>query len=83
MSIRVAKSAALFVMGPRASDKFVIGTTPAVEMIPIVGFNVNKAALPAGIINDPCVSVPIENGAKPALTETAEPEEEPPGFYIH
>jgi len=32
-------------------------------------------------MREPMVSVPIEIGAKPAATATAEPEEDPPRFY--
>lgn len=46
-----------------------------------VGLMVYKADLLAGIMSEPVVSVPIEMGHKPAATATAEPEEEPPGFY--
>lgn len=54
-----------------------MGTIPARGTRPIEGLMVYKAALPAGQTNDPSVSVPIENGAYPAETPTAEPEDEP------
>lgn len=43
------------------------------------GLIVYSAALVAGQIRDPAVSVPMEAGVNPAETATAEPEEEPPG----
>jgi hypothetical protein len=39
-----------------------------------------NAALAAGTIRDPSVSVPMENGQKPAEAATAGPEDEPEGF---
>ena len=53
---------------------------PSCDIKPIVGFIAYNAALLAGMIMLPQVSVPIEIGAKPALTPTAEPVDEPPGF---
>jgi len=49
----------------------------------IVGFIVYSAARFAGMIKDPEVSEPMEMGAKPALTATADPEDEPPQFCDH
>ncbi len=42
---------------------------------------VYNAARPPGTMREPSVSVPIDTGAKPAETATAEPEEDPEGFY--
>ena len=47
----------------------------------MVGLIVYRATLAAGTMREPSVSVPTENGAKPAETATAEPEDEPEGFY--
>ncbi len=52
---------------------------PSREIMPWVGLIVYKAARSAGIIREPTVSVPIETGARPAETEMAGPEDEPPG----
>jgi len=49
----------------------------------MVGFIVYSAARLAGIISEPDVSVPMEIGAKPAATQTAEPEDDPPVFYSY
>lgn len=46
----------------------------------MVGLIVYKAARPEGHTNDPSVSVPMEKGAYPAATETAEPEDDPEVF---
>lgn len=67
-------------MGPAASNVWDTGTMPCVDTSPTVGRMVYSAARPAGNISEPSVSVPMENGAYPAETATAEPEEEPDGF---
>lgn len=46
----------------------------------MVGLMVYRAALPAGETREPSVSVPIESGAYPAETATADPVEDPDGF---
>jgi hypothetical protein len=48
---------------------------------PGVSFKAYRAALLAGVVKDPEVSVPRESGLKPAATPTADPVEEPPGAY--
>lgn len=49
-------------------------------MIGTVGFKQYKAARVPGNMIEPSVSVPIATVDNPAATDTAEPEEEPPGF---
>lgn len=51
-----------------------------ISTAPIVAFIECSAARAAGWTSDLSTSVPIENGAKPAATPTALPEEEPAGF---
>jgi hypothetical protein len=46
----------------------------------MVGFRQYKAARVPGKMMDPSVSVPIATVDSPAATDTADPEEEPPGF---
>jgi hypothetical protein len=53
---------------------------PPPETMPIVGLIVYNAALVAGMFKDPSVSVPIDMGANPAATPTAEPDDDPPQF---
>src|SRR5580700_2857730 len=79
-SRRTARSATVFAIGPAESKFFETGTIPACGTSPIVGFIVYKAALPAGHTKDPSVSVPIDIGAYPAETATAEPEDDPEGL---
>jgi hypothetical protein len=45
----------------------------------MVGLSAINEARVAGVMSDPTVSVPNATGAKPALTDTAEPVEEPEG----
>jgi hypothetical protein len=52
------------------------------EAIPGVTRSPYKAALVAGLITDPVVSVPMAFGAYPALTPTADPVDEPPGLCM-
>jgi len=75
-----AKSITFFVIGPAESQCVEAGTIPCCETRPIVGFIVYSEALFAGMIRLPEVSDPIEIGAKPALTATPDPEDEPPQF---
>lgn len=58
-----------------------MGMTPAKDTMPCVGLIVYNAALVAGILSEPLVTVPMEIGAKPAATPTADPEEELPQFW--
>ena len=62
-SISRARSLVLLVIGPGASEKLEMGTTPLVETMPLEGFSEYRAARPAGSIKDPKVSVPIDTGA--------------------
>lgn len=55
------------------------GTKPVVLSKPLVGFRPTILLNPAGTRPDPAVSVPSENDTRPAATDTAEPEDEPPG----
>ena len=52
---------------------------PAVSTDPGVAFIPYSAARVAGCTSKPSVSVPIDNGAKPAATPTALPEDDPQG----
>jgi len=79
-SSSTARSSTDLVKGPAESQTSEIGTTPRPEINPIVGLIVYNAALPPGMIREPSVSVPMEIGANPALTATAEPEDDPPVF---
>lgn len=82
MSNEMAISIALFAIGPAVSSISCTGMIPSREMRPLLGFNVKTLALDAGIMSEPHVSVPSDIGAKPAATEAALPEDEPPGPYM-
>lgn len=71
----------VLVIGPAESKLADMGTTPCWGMRPIVGLIVYNAARPAGQTSDPLVSVPMAIGAYPAETPTAEPDEDPDGFW--
>ena len=79
-SSKMARSRTDFVKGPATSANELIGTIPAVEMIPGVDLMVYNACLPAGTIRDPSVSVPRATGEYPAETPTALPVDEPAAF---
>src|SRR5579863_6823599 len=56
------------------------GTTPAVGIIPTLGFSPTILLSIAGKRPEPAVSVPSESGTSPAETATADPELDPPGM---
>src|ERR1043165_2629727 len=56
------------------------GTTPAVETAPRLGFNPTILPRHAGRRPAPAVSVPSENGTRPAATATPDPLLDPPGI---
>ena len=58
------------------------GTTPRVEIAPSEGFSPTILFSAAGTRPDPAVSVPSAKGTIPAATDTADPEEEPPGTIL-
>lgn len=69
-------------MGPAASNSLDMGIMPSWETVPMVGLIVYSAARPEGLTSDPSVSVPMATGAYPAETPTAEPEDDPEGFWV-
>jgi len=62
-SSRIAKSAADLAIGPAESHTREMGTIPVTEIRPTVGLSAYSAALFAGRMRDPCVSVPRASGA--------------------
>lgn len=77
---RLIRSSVHFAMGPTVSLSTENGTPPVSAAVPGVGLMVYSAARTAGFVRDPLKSAPIDMGAKPALTPTAEPVEDPEGF---
>ena len=77
---RLVKSSVHLAIGPRLSLSTENGNPPSSETVPGVVRKVYSAALMAGFVRDPLKSAPIEIGANPALTPTAEPVDEPDGF---
>jgi hypothetical protein len=53
---------------------------PSSEIVSLVMTSPYKAARDPGRVVDPSASVPIETGAYPAETATAEPTDDPPGL---
>src|SRR2546423_14848645 len=76
----IAQQAMLLASGPIESSVVDSGVAPAREMRCCVGL---KPAIPhsaAGMRPEPPVSVPIAMTALPSPTDTAAPDEEPPGI---
>src|SRR3954451_3318480 len=76
----IAQQAMLLASGPIESRVVDKGVAPSREMRCCVGL---KPVIPhsaAGIRTEPPVSVPIATTALPSPTDTAAPEEEPPGI---
>ena len=77
---RLVKSSVHLAMGPMLSLSTEKGNPPSSDTVPGVVLSVYRAARIAGLVRDPLKSAPIEIGAKPALTATAEPLDDPDGF---
>ena len=76
----MAQQATLFANGPIESRVVDSGVAPAREIRFCVGLKPTMPHNAAGIRTEPPVSVPIATIAPPSATETAAPEEEPPGM---
>ena len=77
---RLVKSSVHFAMGPTLSLSSENGKPPSSDTVPGVVLSVYSAARMAGLVSDPLKSAPTDTGAKPALTPTAEPVDDPDGF---
>ena len=78
-----ARSYAVLAMAPAPSKDFPRGYTADMSKEPIVTFMPKRAAQMAGCVKDPSVSVPIAQGANPAATATALPDDGPAGVYCN
>ena len=58
---------------PTVSYDFDKGRTPFMGIIPVDGLKPTKLCQAAGILIEPAVSVPIDNGDSPANTAVAAP----------
>src|SRR5690606_20102073 len=74
-----AQHATEWAMGPTESSASERGKTPSTGTRCAVGLNPTRPQKAAGIRTDPMVSVPSAATAIPSATDTAAPEEEPPG----
>ena len=77
---RLIKSSVHLAIGPRLSLSTENGNPPSSDTVPGVVRKAYSAARIAGLVKDPLKSAPIEIGANPALTPTAEPVDDPDGF---
>ena len=77
---RTAQQATLAASGPAESRLVERGTTPASGSRRWVGLNPTSPQRAEGMRTDPAVSVPIAATAMPSATDTAAPEDEPPGM---
>ena len=80
IALAIAQQATLLASGPIESKVVDSGVAPSRGTRFCVGL---KPAMPqnaAGMRTDPPVSVPIPTTAWPSATDTAAPEEEPPGI---
>jgi hypothetical protein len=80
-SLSIAKSKVDLAIPPAASKEAATCHAPFMLTAPGVSFKAYRAALLAGVVREPEVSVPRENGLKPAATPTADPVDDPPGAY--
>src|SRR5215208_6585768 len=85
----MASSSALLQMGPALSRLQQRTIAPLLLMVPNVGRRPVVPQVADGDTIDPCVSVPMVNGNKPAATDEAEPADEPldpscrfQGFFV-
>ena len=76
----IAQHAMLLASGPIESSVVESGTTPSRGMRCCVGLNPARPHNAAGMRTEPPVSLPIATTACPSPTDTAAPEDEPPGI---
>jgi len=75
-----AQHATLLARGPIESSVVDSGVTPSRGMRYCVGLKPTMPQSAAGMRTEPPVSVPIATTAPPSLTDTAAPDEDPPGI---
>ena len=77
---KIERSSVHLAIGPTMSLSTENGKPPSSDTVPGVVLSAYSAARMAGFVRDSLQSAPIETGAKPALTPTAEPVDDPDGF---
>ena len=77
---RMAQQSTDLAKGPTESKVSESGSTPWRGMREAVGLKPTMPHIAAGMRHEPPVSVPIAAAAMPSATDTAAPEEEPPGM---
>lgn len=78
---RLIRSSVHLAIGPTLSRSTANGKLPSSFTIPEVVLSVYSAARTAGFVREPLKSAPIDTDAKPTLTATAEPVNDPNEFY--
>ena len=76
----VAQSLTDRAITPTESSVVERGSTPSRDTASAVGLNPVNPHSAAGIRMEPPVSVPMATGAMPSATDTAAPDDEPPGI---
>lgn len=82
MRSRMAQQDAEAAKEPTESKLTDSGSTPSLGMRDAVGLHPTKPHIAAGMRQEPPVSVPMAAAAMPSVTDTAAPEEEPPGMRL-
>ena len=75
-----AQQATLRAIGPMESSEVDRGTTPSAGTRRAVGLKPVSPQSAAGMRMEPPVSVPMAASAMPSVTDTAAPEDDPPGM---
>ena len=78
----MAQHATELASGPTESRLGASGSTPSIGTRRAVGLNPTMPHIAAGNRHDPPVSVPSAANAMPSATETAAPEDDPPGMRL-
>ena len=80
MASSSAQQRTLAAMGPMESRLADSGSTPAMDTRQALGLKPVSPHSAAGIRTEPPVSEPMAAAAMPSATDTAAPDEEPPGM---
>ena len=77
-----AQQSTVAASGPTESSEVDSGNAPSVGTRRAVGLKPTMPQSAAGIRHEPPVSVPSAPSAMPSVTDTAAPEDEPPGMRV-
>src|SRR5690606_32703630 len=82
MASSVAQQRTVGASGPMESRLVDNGSTPAIDTRQALGLNPARPHSAAGMRTEPPVSEPMAPRAMPSVTDTAAPDEEPPGMRL-